>query len=90
MRAYHLVHTLRLQIKAQGIHLGWESLRNHLDGQERVTVVLHQEDGKICHLRKATHSEPRQLAIYQALGFSPSLGKTEKTLIDPAAEVTQM
>ncbi len=54
------------------------------------SAIRHQEDGKICHLHKATRPEPRQLAIYQALDFFPSLGKTEKTLIDPAAEVTQM
>jgi len=88
--AYHLVHTLRLQLKAQGIDLSWESLRNHLDGQERVTVVLHREDGKICHIRKATRPEPHQLAIYNALGLPSLPGKTEKTLIDPTAEVTQM
>jgi hypothetical protein len=81
--AYHLVHTLRLQLKAQGIHLSWDSLRHQLDGQERVTVVLHREDGKICHIRKATRPEPHQLAIYNALGLSSLPGKTEKTLIDP-------
>jgi transposase len=88
--AYHLVHTLRMQLKAQGIHLSWESLRNQLDGQERVTVVLHRDDGKICHIRKATRPEPRQLVIYNALGLPSLPGKTEKTLIDPTAEVTQM
>lgn len=81
--AYHLVHMLRLQLKAQGIHQSWESLRHQLDGQERVTVVLHREDGKICHIRKATRPEPHQLAIYHALGLSSLPGKTEKTLIDP-------
>jgi transposase len=88
--AYHLVHTLRLQLKAQAIHLSWESLREQLNGQERVTVVLHREDGKICHIRKATRPEPHQLAIYNAPGLSSLPGKTEKTLIDPSAEVTQM
>jgi hypothetical protein len=81
--AYHLVHTLRLHLKAQGIHLSWESLRNQLEGQERVTVVLHREDGQICHVRKATRPEPHQQAIYNALGLPSLPGKTEKTLIDP-------
>jgi len=93
--AYHLVHTVRLQLKAQGIDLSWDSLREQLDGQERVTVVLHRDDGKICHVRKATRPEPRQLTIYRALGLSSMPGKTEKTLVDPGAtgattEATQM
>jgi transposase len=88
--AYHLVHALRLPLKAQGIHLSWDSLRDQLDGQERVTVVLHRDDGRICHLRKATRPEPHQLTLYQALGLPTMPGKTEKTLIDPTAQVTQM
>lgn len=88
--AYHLVHTERLQLKAQGIHLSWERLRAQLSGQERVTVVLHRDDGKIYHRRKTTHPEADQLAIYQALGLPSLPGKTVKTLIDPTADVTQM
>ena len=88
--AYHLVHTLRLQLKAQGIHLSWESLRNQCSGQERVTVVLHRDDGKIYHIRKATRPEPHQQDLYNALGLPHLPGKTEKTLIDPSAEFSQM
>jgi transposase len=88
--AYHLVHTLRSQLKAQGIHLSWESLRNQFAGQERVTVVLHRDDGQIYHIRKATRPEPHQQVLYNALGVPHLPGKTEKTLIDPRAEVSQM
>jgi transposase len=88
--AYHLVHTLRLQLKAQGIHLSWESLRNQFAGQERVTVVLHREDGQIYHIRKATRPEPHQQILYNALGIAHLPGKTEKTLIDPNAKISQM
>jgi hypothetical protein len=34
-----------------GIHLCWERLRVQLAGQERVTIVLPRDDGKIDHLR---------------------------------------
>jgi transposase len=88
--AYHLVHTLRIQLKAQDIHLSWESLRNQLAGQERVTVVLHREDGQIYHIRKATRPEPHQQILYNALGLPHLPGKTEKTLIDPNAKISQM
>jgi transposase len=88
--AYHLVHSLRVRLKAQGIHLSWESLRNQFAGQERVTVVLHRDDGQIYHIRKATRPEPHQQILYNALGLPHLPGKTEKTLIDPCAEVSQM
>jgi transposase len=88
--AYHLVHSLRIRLKAQGIHMSWESLRNQFAGQERVTVVLHRDDGQIYHIRKATRPEPHQQILYNALGLPHLPGKTEKTLIDPRAEVSQM
>lgn len=44
--AYHLVHSQRTRLKAQVIHLSWGSLRNQFTGQERVTVVLHRDDGQ--------------------------------------------
>jgi transposase len=81
--AYHLVHTLRLQLKAQGIHLSWESVRLQLEGQDRVTVILRRDDGKLYHIRKATRPEPRQQIILDALGLSHYPGGTQKTLIDP-------
>jgi len=88
--AYHLVHTLRMQLKAQGIHLSWQRLRTQLAGQERVTVVLHREDGQIYHIRKSTRPEPHQQILYNALGLPHLPGKTEKTLIDPHVAVSQM
>jgi hypothetical protein len=83
--ACHLVHTLRLQLMAQGIHLSWDSLCDRLDAQERVTVVLHGEDGMIYHIRKTIRLEPHQAALYNALGLPHLPGRTEKTLIDPSA-----
>ncbi|MGF1613378.1 MAG: transposase [Gammaproteobacteria bacterium] len=79
--AYHLVHTIRFQLKACGIHLSWESLRRQLAGQVRITVELKREDGKTLHVRKTTRPEPRQQVIYDALGISDRPGKTEKTIL---------
>jgi hypothetical protein len=87
---YHLVHTLRLQLKAQGINLSWDSLRDQFDSQERVTVVLQRDDGTLYHIRKATRPDPHQLALYNALGLPHLPGRTKKTVIDPSAEVTQI
>jgi transposase len=79
--AYHLVHTIRFQLKACNIHLGWEGLRRELAGQDRVTVELRRADGKTLHIRKSTRPEPRQQVIYDALGISDRPGETEKTIV---------
>ena len=78
--AYHLVHTIRFQLKAAGIQLSWEGIRRALAGQDRVTVTFKRADGKTVHIRKATRAEPRQQAIYDALGISDRPGRTEKTI----------
>jgi len=79
--AYHLVHTIRFQLKASGIHLSWEGIRRALAGQDRVTVTLKRADGKTIHIRKATRAEPRHQVIYDALGISDRPGRTEKTVV---------
>ncbi len=79
--AYHLVHTLRFQLKACHIHLSWEGLRRALEGQDRITVQLQREDGRTLHVRKTTRAEPRQQLIYNALGVSDRPGRTHKTVI---------
>jgi transposase len=78
--AYHLVHTIRYQLKAHDITLSWEGIRRQLRGQDRVTVQLKRADGRTIHVRKSTRAEPRQHLIYDALGLSERPGKTEKTL----------
>lgn len=79
--AYHLVHTVRYQLKARGIHLSWRRLRQELDGRDRVTIEMKRTDGKTLHVRKATRSEPRQQVIYDALEIPHHPGKAEKTII---------
>jgi transposase len=80
--AYHLVHTIRFQLKACGIDLSWEGIRRALRGQDRVTVELKRADGAIIHVRKSSRAEPRQREIYDALGIPARPGKTETTVIE--------
>ena len=79
--AYHLVHTIRTQLKSQGIHDSWETIRRKLENQQRITVSLKREDGKTVHVRKTTRAEPHQKAIYDALGISSRPGRVEKTIV---------
>lgn len=79
--AYHLVHMIRFQLKACGIHFNWESLRRQLQGQNRVTAQMKRADGRMLHIRKSTRAEPRQQVIYDALGISDKPGRIEKTIV---------
>jgi len=80
--AYHLVHTLRYQLKQQGIQLSWDSIRNIMSTQQRLTITLPTEDNKTIHLRTTTQAEARQKQLYAALSIQPDpIGKF-KTIID--------
>ncbi|RLA43398.1 MAG: IS1634 family transposase [Gammaproteobacteria bacterium] len=79
--AYHLVHTIRTQLKSQGIHDSWETIRRKLENLQRITVSLKREDGRTVHIRKTTRAEPHQKAIYDALGISAKPGKAETIIV---------
>lgn len=85
--AYHLVHTLRYQLKQQGIQLSWDSIRNIMSTQQRITITLPTDDHKTIHLRTTTQAEARQKQIYAALSIKPDpIGKC-KTIIDKKKSV---
>lgn len=77
--AYHLLHTIRYQLKLKGIHASWQSLRQLLDTQCRITSTLNLANGKVVKIRKTSIPDPNQLAIYQALEIDPHPGNSEKT-----------
>ena len=81
MLAYHFVHTLRLQLKAQGINDSWNTLRQVLDTQRRVTVTLQRCDGRTVHARKATRPKPRHQTLGTLLKLDPNPGRTHRVLV---------
>ena len=79
--AYHFVHTLRLQLKAEGIDDAWDTLREALGSQQRITTTLRRRDGRTVHVRKASRPEPHQQAIVNILGLSANPGGTQRCVI---------
>jgi len=79
--AYHFVHTMRLQLKAQGIDDSWETLRETLATQRRVTATMQRRDGRAVHVRKATRPEPYHQTINKILALDPNPGGTHRVLI---------
>ena len=76
--AYQFVQFIREGLKRQDIHESWASLRKTFSIQRRVTVSFTQRDGRTLNVRKTTRPEPDLLRLYQALGISPSPGRTRK------------
>ncbi|MHB1291502.1 MAG: IS1634 family transposase [Sulfuricella sp.] len=79
--AYHFVHAMRLQLKAKGIDDAWDTLRETLAGQQRITTTLQRRDGCAVHVRKATRPEPCQQKIISMLGLSANPGGTHRAVI---------
>ncbi len=79
--AYHLVHHIRLRLKAAGIHDSWDTLRQRMRSHMRVTTTMRTKDNKTLHIRKAARPEPWQQAIYKALDLPQNPGGIRKTII---------
>ena len=75
------VHTPRLQLKAQGINDSWNTLRQTLATQRRVTVTLQRRDGRVVHVRKATRPKPRHQTLGTLLKLDPNPGRTYRVLV---------
>ena len=78
--AYHLLHTLRYQLKSQNIHSSWQTLRQIFSIQMRITSTMQTESGQQLSIRKTTKATPEQLVVYKALGVNSEPGKIEKVI----------
>ena len=76
--SYHLLHTIRYQLKAKNIHASWETLREILETQCRITSTLTLKNGQTVQIRKTSSPDTNQYQIYKALGIDTHPGKTEK------------
>ena len=79
--AYHFVHTLRLQLKAAGVNDSWNTLRQALGTQRRVTVTMQRRDGRAVHVRKATRPKPRHQTLATILKLDPNPGRSHRVLV---------
>jgi hypothetical protein len=79
--AYQFVQIIRRHLQEQGIAGRWNTLREILGSQCRVTATFRRADGRILHVRKATRPEPEALAIYQALNLNPAPGGIVKMIV---------
>ena len=80
--AYHLVHTLRYQLKQQGIHLSWESIRQIMSRQQRLTISMPTQEQTQIFVRTTTQAETQQKKIYEALNINPDPIGKQKTIVE--------
>ena len=79
--AYQFVQIIRRTLREKGIIGSWNSLREALESQCRVTASFQRADGRVLHIRKATRPEAEALAIYRALNLNPMPGGVQKTIV---------
>ncbi|SEH07963.1 hypothetical protein [Candidatus Venteria ishoeyi] len=79
--AYQFVQIIRKQLVEKGIHDRWQTLRDTLNGQQRITTSFKRADQLTLHVRKTTRAEPGQMKIYQALNLNSAPGGVKKMVV---------
>jgi len=64
--AYHLLHTIRFQLKKHDINDSWETITSKLENHYRISTSVQRKEGKTIHIRKTMRPNPEQIKIYQA------------------------
>lgn len=79
--AYHIVHTIRYQLKRRGIDFCWQSIRDLMSSQQRITISMQTQTGEQIHMRTTSRAEAHQQRVYAALAFSSDpIGKRKMTI----------
>ena len=76
--AYHLLHTIRYQLKQKNITKSWKMIRDIMSTQARITSTLELEDGRTVNIRKTSKANADQMEIYNALNLDSNPGETQK------------
>jgi len=68
--AYSVVHTIRYRLKQKGIHASWQTLRETLSTQVRITTSMQCKDRSMLYIRQSSEPNEAQKRIYDALGIA--------------------
>ena len=79
--AYHLLHTIRFQLRQKGVRFCWTTIRRQLSTQVRITTTMKRQDGKVVRIRKSSKAEPAHQVIYDALNLAYQPGRRVKTIL---------
>lgn len=77
--AYHILHSIRFQLKAHEINDSWSSIKRALSSHYRVTTSMQCKTGEMLHIRKTMRANPQQLKMYQSCRLSsPAINSISK------------
>jgi transposase len=76
--AYHLLNVIETEMKKEGDHRHWSTLREELGTHQRSTIIMTAENGNVHHLRLSGTPESEHKKIYKILGFKDPLKKINK------------
>jgi hypothetical protein len=80
--AYSIIHTIRYKLKQKDIHYSWDTIRDILRNQKRITTSMKCKDNTTLYIRQSSELNDRQKVIYDALGIKYRAGDVTKTFIE--------
>ncbi len=80
--AYSIIHTIRYKLKQKDIHYSWDTIRDILRNQKRITTSMKCKDNTTLYIRQSSELNDRQKEIYDALGINYKAGDVTKTYIE--------
>lgn len=75
--AYHGVHLIRTRLRAHGLQLSWNSIRDRLQNWVRLTTTLQEQGGKLIAIRQDVRPEPEAWEIARAAGLTPRIHRRQ-------------
>lgn len=82
--AYHILHTIRYQLKLHDINNSWDTIRKIMAIQLRTTTTMDLKIGGVVKLRKTSRATPEQAEIYRKLNIKANPCGLVKTYFKPA------
>ena len=77
--SYSIIHTIRYKLKQKGIHYSWNSIRDILRNQKRITTTMKCKDNTTIHIRQSSELNEQQRGIYDALDMKYNAGEVRQT-----------
>ena len=79
--AYHIIHTIRYQLKQHKINYSYDSIKNIMQTQIRSSTVFDLIKGGNISIRKCSSETPEQKVIYNALKLNVTPLGIKKTIL---------
>jgi transposase len=79
--AYHIIHSIRHQLKQQGVDLSWNAIREGLSSQYRLTTMLATDERQTIHVRQTSQPSQWQRKVYSLLGLAHHPGKRKVAIL---------